>query len=85
MREARAMYKQIALLDPNNTEVCLNLAVFQNGMANQAITWITRALEAPDVSDDEHHGLWYELALAYKANGEDEKAAKYFEKIYAEM
>ncbi len=66
---------------------CSNLlghCFFQNGMANHAITWITRALETPDVSDDEHHGLWYELALAYEANGEDENAAKYFEKIYAE-
>jgi len=56
----------------------------QNGMANQAIKWITRALETPDISDEEHHGLWYELAAAYEANGNIEEAAKYFEMVYAE-
>lgn len=66
---------------------CSNLlghCFFQNGMANHAITWITRALETPDVSDEEHHGLWYELALAYEASGDDESASQYFERIYAE-
>lgn len=66
---------------------CANLlghCFFQNGMANHAVTWIERALETPDISDEEHHGLWYELALAYEANNDGESAAKYFEKIYAE-
>lgn len=56
----------------------------QNSMAAQAVTWLTRALETDDLSDAENHGLWYELALASEANGDDENAAKYFEKIYTE-
>lgn len=56
----------------------------QNGMANHAITWIERALETPGISDDEYHGLWYEMALAHEADGSEDAAAKYFEKIYAE-
>ena len=53
-------------------------------MANHAITWLIRALDTKDISDEEHHGLWYELAKAYEANGNEEIAAKYFEQIYAE-
>ncbi len=66
---------------------CANLlghCFLQNGMANHAITWLIRALETPDISHEEHHGLWYELALAYQANGDEETAARYFEQIYAE-
>jgi hypothetical protein len=53
-------------------------------MAAQAVTWLTRALETTNLGDAENHGLWYELALAYEANDEDDNAAKYFEKIYTE-
>ncbi|CAN5379482.1 hypothetical protein BH10ACI2_BH10ACI2_11120 [soil metagenome] len=55
-----------------------------NGMANHAITWFSRALETPELTDDEHHGLWYELAAAFEANGDIADSAKYFEMIYAE-
>ncbi len=66
---------------------CANLlghCFLQNGTARHAITWFNRALDTPNVSDDEFHGLWYELALAHEANGDEEDAARYFEKIYAE-
>lgn len=66
---------------------CANLlghCFMQNGMANHAITWLNRALETPNISDEEHHGLWYELAMAHEANGDDDAAAKYFEQIYAD-
>ena len=66
---------------------CANLlghCFLQNGMANHAITWFIRALETRNISDEEHHGLWYELALAYEANGNEDTAAKYFEQVYAE-
>lgn len=56
----------------------------QNSMAAQAVTWLSRALETENLSDAENHGLWYELALACEANGDEEAAAKYFEKIYTE-
>ncbi len=66
---------------------CSNLlghCFLQNGMANHAVTWFNRALETADLSDEEYHGLWYELAVAYEANGDESDAAKYFEKVYAE-
>jgi tetratricopeptide (TPR) repeat protein len=66
---------------------CANLlghCFLENGMPNHAITWFSRALETNEISDEEQHGLWYELAAAYEANGNDESAAKLFEKVYAE-
>lgn len=66
---------------------CANLlghCFLENGKPNHAITWFNRALETKGIADEEQHGLWYELAAAYEANGNDEEAAKYFEKVYAE-
>lgn len=66
---------------------CANMlghCFMMNGMAKNAITWLERAQETPEISDEEYHGVWYELGLAHEADGEDDAAAKYFEKIYAE-
>ncbi len=66
---------------------CANLlghCFMQNAMANLAITWFKRALESDGLSDEEQHGLWYELAAACEAHGDDEESAMLFEKIYAE-
>lgn len=66
---------------------CANMlghCFLQNGMAKQAVTWLERAQETPEISDEEYHGLWYELGLAHEADGNEEAAAKFFEKIYTE-
>ena len=66
---------------------CANLlghCFMQNSMSNHAVTWFNRALETADLNDDEKQGLWYELAMAYEAEGAIESAALYFEQIYAE-
>lgn len=66
---------------------CANLlghCFMQNGMAPFAVTWFTRAMETPDLSDEERQGIWYELALAFEAEGDAEHAIKYFEMVYAE-
>lgn len=66
---------------------CSNLlghCFMQNGMPNHAVTWFARALDTPNITGDEYHGLWYELALAHEANGDEDEAATLFEKIYAE-
>ncbi len=66
---------------------CANLlghCFLENGKPHHAITWITRALETPNISDEEYHGLWYELGTAYEAHGDEATAATYFERIYAE-
>ncbi|QQS32604.1 MAG: tetratricopeptide repeat protein [Acidobacteriota bacterium] len=53
-------------------------------MPRHAIKWLTRALETPEITADEYHGLWYELGTAYEACDDIENAAKYFDMIYAE-
>lgn len=66
---------------------CANMlghCFLQNGMAKHAIIWLERAQETPEITDEEHHGLWYELGLAHEADGNDEMAAKFFERIYTE-
>ena len=66
---------------------CSNLlghCFLENGKPNHAITWFKRALETNDVSDEEYQGLWYELAVAYEADGDMENSARYFERVYAE-
>ena len=66
---------------------CANLlghCFMQNGHANSAAMWFQRALETPALNDHEKEGLWYELALAFEADGDVENAAKLFESIYAE-
>ncbi len=66
---------------------CANLlghCFLQNGKPKHAITWFERALDAPDISNEEFHGLWYELGTAHEIAGEEAEAAKYFEQIYAE-
>lgn len=55
-----------------------------NGNPNHAVTWLNRALEAPDLNDDEKQGIWYELAMAYEADGDVGNSARFLETIYAE-
>jgi tetratricopeptide (TPR) repeat protein len=56
----------------------------ENGTPHHAVTWLERALEVPDLSDEEQHGLWYELGLAHAASGEEDRSADFFERVYAE-
>ncbi len=67
--------------------LCANLlghCFRESGKAHHAVTWLERALEVPNLTDDEQHGIWYELALAHEANSDDDRSAEFFEKIYAE-
>jgi tetratricopeptide (TPR) repeat protein len=56
----------------------------QNGMAKLALKWYNRALEIPDLNDDEKQGIWFELGAAYEAEGDLNNAARFFEQVYAE-
>jgi tetratricopeptide (TPR) repeat protein len=67
--------------------VCANLlghCFMEMGKPNLAVKWHLRSLEAFDMNDDERRGVWYELGLAYEAEGDRVNAAKYFEQVYAE-
>ena len=66
---------------------CANLlghCFMEMGKPNLAVKWHQRSLESYDISDDERRGVWYELGVAYEADGDSSNAAKYFEQIYAE-
>ena len=56
----------------------------EKAFGGAAVTWLERAQETPEISDEEYHGLWYELGLAHEADGNEEAAARFFEKIYTE-
>lgn len=65
---------------------CANLlghCFMMKGMPNLAQTWFKRALDTEDLNDEEIQAMNYELANAYEASGEKEKAFKYFEQVYA--
>ncbi|CAN5813320.1 tetratricopeptide repeat protein [soil metagenome] len=64
---------------------CANLLGFcfmEKQMPNLALMWYRRALETVNLSADEKHALQYEIACAYQAGGDEEKARKYFEQVY---
>ncbi len=66
---------------------CANLlghCFMEMGKPNLAAKWHLRSLESFDISDEERQGVWYELGLAYDAEGDIASAAKYFEQVYAE-
>ena len=81
----------VGLVQPNDPNrrffQCANLlghCFMQKSMPHLALTWYQRALETPALSDEEKQGIWYELALAYEAEGDMSNAGRYFEQVYAE-
>ncbi len=65
---------------------CANLlghCFMMKGMPNLAQTWFKRALETANLNDDEIQALHYELAIAYEASGETDKAFQHYEQVYA--
>lgn len=65
---------------------CCNLlghCFMEQGMPNLALMWYRRALETPNLNDEEKQALLYETASAYEMGGETPKAVEYFEQIYA--
>lgn len=81
----------VAVLQSNDETrrffACANLLGFcfmEQNMPQLALKWFERALQTPDLNKDEKQGLWYELAAAYEANGDQENAGRYFEQVYAE-
>lgn len=65
---------------------CCNLlghCFMEQGMPNLALLWYRRALETPNLTDEEKQALLYETATAYEMGGEKPKAVEYLEQIYA--
>jgi tetratricopeptide (TPR) repeat protein len=65
---------------------CANLlghCFMLKGMPNLAQTWFKRAMDTVGLVDEEIQALHYELANAYEASGEKDKAFEHFGQVYA--
>lgn len=60
----------------------LGFCFMEKQMPNLALMWYRRALETVALTAEEKHALQYEIACAYQAGGDEEKARKYFEQVY---
>lgn len=68
---------QLAAKDPGRLLECssmLGICFLEKGMPKLAVKWFEKGLEAPGRSDEEYLGLRYDLALAYEADGDLNRA-----------
>jgi tetratricopeptide (TPR) repeat protein len=61
----------------------LGLCFMEKQMPNIALMWYRRGLETNGLNEEELQGLRYEIANAYEAGGEPQRAVEFFEQIYA--
>jgi pilus assembly protein FimV len=76
---------QLASKDPKRAVECasmLGLCFLEKGMPQLAIKWYRKGLEMPEITQDEHVGLLYDLASAYQEVGDTENAQKAFMEVY---
>ena len=76
---------QLASKDPNRAiDGCsmLGLCFLEKGMPQLAIKWYTKGLEMPEISEEEHMGLLYDLGAAYLEVGDIDAAHKAFVEVY---
>ncbi len=76
---------QLASKDEGRLLECcsmLGLCFLEKGMPEIAIKWFEKGLSAPGRSEEEQHGLRYDLATAYEAAGEPDRALEIYTDIY---
>ncbi len=76
---------QLASKDPKRAVECasmLGLCFLEKGMPQLAIKWYRKGMEMPEISEDEHVGLLYDLGSAYQEVGDVEAAQKAFMEVY---
>ena len=64
---------------------CCNLlghCFMQTGVPEVAVKWLTKGLNAPNISDDERIALMYELGAAYEQAGDLDHALESFTEVY---
>jgi tetratricopeptide (TPR) repeat protein len=77
---------QLASKDPKRAVECasmLGLCFLEKGMPQLAIKWYRKGLEMPEISEEEHIGLLYDLGSAYVEVGDTDNAQKAFMEVYA--
>ncbi|HEX6098583.1 MAG TPA: tetratricopeptide repeat protein [Thermoanaerobaculia bacterium] len=76
---------QLASKDPKRAVECasmLGLCFLEKGMPQLAIKWYRKGLEMPEITEEEHIGLLYDLASAYQEVGDTENAQRAFMEVY---
>jgi tetratricopeptide (TPR) repeat protein len=76
---------QLASKDESRLLECcsmLGLCFLEKGMPQIAIKWFEKGLNSPGRSEEEQHGLRYDLATAYEAAGEPDRALQLYMDIY---
>jgi len=76
---------QLASKDPKRAIECcsmLGLCFLEKGMPQLAIKWYRKGLEVPEIGEDEHLGLLYDLGAAHVETGDTDAAHKAFIEIY---
>jgi pilus assembly protein FimV len=78
---------QLAAKDDGRLLECssmLGICFLEKGMPKLAIKWFEKGLKAPGRSDEEYQGLRYDLAIAYEADGDADKALVLFSELYGQ-
>ena len=76
---------QLASKDSKRSVECasmLGLCFLEKGMPQLAIKWYRKGLEMPEISEDEHVGLLYDLGSAHMEVGDTDNAQKAFMEVY---
>jgi pilus assembly protein FimV len=76
---------QLASKDPKRAVECasmLGLCFLEKGMPQLAIKWYRKGLEIPEITEEEHVGLLYDLGSAYVEVGDTDNAQKAFMEVY---
>jgi len=76
---------QLASKDPKRAVECasmLGLCFLEKGMPQLAIKWYRKGLEMPEITEEEHVGLLYDLGSAFLEVGDTDNAQKAFMEVY---
>jgi pilus assembly protein FimV len=76
---------QLASKDPKRAVECasmLGLCFLEKGMPQLAIKWYRKGLEMPEITEEEHVGLLYDLGSVYVEVGDTDNAQRAFMDVY---
>lgn len=76
---------QLASKDPKRSVECasmLGLCFLEKGMPQLAIKWYRKGIEMPEITEEEHVGLLYDLGSAWQEVGDTDNAQKAFLEVY---
>jgi tetratricopeptide (TPR) repeat protein len=84
--EAIAEFQLAAKDEVRALECCsmLGLCFMEKGMPDIAIKWFSKGLVIPGRREEEYHGLRYDLAQAFEAAGQPERALELYMEIFRE-